>query len=73
MKSNSVWKQLNRFKTVSGNNGVQDRLIKLTEQENGNCVALPVFQNKETGEETVAFHPKTIKELVDFLENNPTL
>lgn len=81
MKSLSVWKKLNRFKTVDGNNGamyfysrqktqgVNDRLIKLIEQDNGQCVALPVFQNKETGEETVVFHAKTIKQLVEFLEN----
>lgn len=77
MNSNSVAKKLGVFKSV-GNNGAvyyysrtkptgTDRQVKVVQQENGNCIALPLFV-EESGEERVVFHAKTIKSLVQFLQ-----
>lgn len=80
MKTSSVISKLSRFKDVKDEKaqwfysrvkttGSQDRLIKVVEQGKNKCIALPVFQDKETGEVIVAFHATTIKSLVEFLEN----
>ena len=80
MKTNSVTKKLGNFKSVTDKNGAlcfysrvegrtQDRIVKVVDQEEGSCIALPIFINKETGEEQVVFHATTIKSLVEFLEN----
>ena len=80
MKRNSIIKKLGHFQSVTDKDGhlcfysrqktegIQDRIVKLFVQD-GHCIALPIFQNRESGEETVVFHAKTIKSLVVFLEN----
>ena len=80
MKLGSVESKLGKFKSVGNEGavwyysrvkteGTEDRLVKVIDQGNSKCIALPVFQNKETGEVRVAFHATTVKSLVEFLEN----
>jgi hypothetical protein len=79
MKLSSVLKKLARFKDIKDSKAQwfysrkkptgNDRLIKVIDQGNGRCVALPVFQDDD-GEVRVAFHATTLKSLVSFLEEN---
>ena len=77
MKLNSVFGKLGRFKHVhDAKRGHYfysrqqpkglDRMVRVIEQD-GLAVCLPIFVEQD-GTETVAFHAKTIKSLVDFLE-----
>lgn len=77
-KTKSVWKKLGVFKENGPQeNGAryfysrvrtpQDKYVKIIEQENGNCVALPIIMERD-GTERVVFHATTIKSLVDFLK-----
>ncbi len=76
MKSNSVRSKLGKFKSVSDSNGAiwyysrntknKNRYVKMIDQGNGKCIALPVFQDDD-GSVRVAFHATTIKSLMEFL------
>lgn len=73
MKTLSVYKKLGHFRTHQAGNAMyftsraQDkRFVKVWEQENGRCVALPMIV--QDGNEVVAFHPKTVKSLLEFME-----
>ena len=78
MKLNTVLKKLGKFKDIKDSNAQwfysrkaptgNDRLVKVIEQGNGKCIALPVFQDND-GEIRIAFHATTVKSLVEFLEN----
>ena len=77
MKTNSVVKKLGNFKSVTDENGAlyfysrinegADKVIKVVNQGNGRCVALPIIIEAD-GEERVSFHATTIKSLVEFLK-----
>jgi hypothetical protein len=81
MKTNRVHGALSKFKSVSNfkkSNSMifysrqkpvngQDRYIEVIDQ-GGNAIALPIIIEAD-GTERVAYHPKTIKGLVEFLEN----
>lgn len=76
MTINSILKKLGRFgyMTTDKNTYVfwtrnpefKNRYVKVVDQ-NGRAVALPLFVDKD-GNETVVFHAKTVKSLVQFLE-----
>lgn len=78
MKSNSVWAKLGRFRNHQDNKGAfiftsrvpqnyrLGRMVKVVDQGE-NVVCLPIVVEAD-GTEHVAFHAKTIKSLVDFLE-----
>lgn len=75
MLTKSVWKQLGRFRNFQDNKrGMifqsrvnENRIVRMVDQY-GMAVALPIFID-QYGRETVAFHPRSIKALVEFLEN----
>ena len=75
MKTSSVYKKISRFQSVSDKDGnicfysradVKGHIVKIVDQGNGNCVALPIIE--KDGEQKVLFHAKTIKSLVEHLE-----
>lgn len=76
MKTDSVIKKLSVFGFTVNDKGAYyfwtrneafaNRQVKVVDQ-NGRAVALPMFVDKD-GNETVVFHAKTIKSLVDFLK-----
>jgi hypothetical protein len=76
MKTNNVRSKLSHFKAVSTQNGIAyysrreypgaDRIVEVIDQ-GGNAVCLPMFQEKD-GTTRIAYHPDTIKSLIEFLE-----
>ena len=74
MKTNTVHSKLGHFRSWSGNKGEMifqsranlNRIIKVVDQ-GGNAIALPCYVD-ENGQEVVAFHAKTIKSLIDFID-----
>lgn len=76
MKTKSVHSRLSRFKSVSTKRGIAfysrviptgaDRYVELIDQD-GMAVTLPIIVEKD-GSERVAYHPNTIKGLIEFLE-----
>ncbi len=76
MKSKTVWAKLGRFRNHQDNKGafiftsrasqVVSRFVKVIDQ-GASLVCLPVVIEAD-GTERVAFHAKTVKSLVDFLE-----
>lgn len=79
MKLSTVLNKLGHFKSVQDKNGntifysrstdarVNNRIVKVVNQDSGNCVALPILESSQ-GEQDVIFHAKTVKSLVQFLE-----
>lgn len=76
MKTKSVVSRLRMFKSVSTKNGVafysrqtpneNDRYVEVIDQ-GGNAVTLPIIVLAD-GTERVAYHPNTIKGLIEFLK-----
>lgn len=77
MKTNSVIRKLSKFKSVSKSNlqtyfysrkkhSGEDRAVLVVDQ-GGQAICLPVYV-ESNGCETVAFHAKSIKSLIEFLE-----
>lgn len=78
MKSKAVWAKLGRFRNHQDNKSAfiftsrdpqnyrLGRMVKVVEQGE-NAICLPIVVESD-GTERVAFHAKTIKSLVDFLE-----
>jgi hypothetical protein len=75
MKYSNAVKKLSKFRSYSGKHGHLifqsrsnlDKIVQLVNQD-GQAIALPCYVD-ENGREEVAFHAKTIKSLVEFLEN----
>lgn len=74
MKTASVIKALSKFRNWEHKGNVffqsrsnLNRVIQVVDQ-NGSVIALPL-QIDQDGNQTVAFHAKTVKSLVEFLEN----
>jgi hypothetical protein len=76
VKTNSVIKKLGVFGFTVNKKGewyfwtrndkFSNRQVKVVDQD-GRAIALPLFVDKQ-GNETVVFHAKTIKSLVNFLK-----
>ncbi len=75
MKTQTVFKKLGHFRSFTDNNSAMvfqsranlNRIVRVVDHY-GIAVALPIFID-QYGSEIVAFHAKTIKQLVEFLEN----
>lgn len=79
MKTKSVTKALSHFRSFQDNKRGMiyqsranlGRIIRVVDQD-GTAVALPIYID-ENGREEVAFHAKSIKSLVEFLEEGARL
>jgi len=74
MKTTSVHKALSKFRSWSDvkrgmvfqSRANDSKIIRVVDQD-GTAIALPLYID-EAGRETVAFHAKTVKSLVNFLQ-----
>jgi phage/plasmid primase-like uncharacterized protein len=76
MKTNMVHKRLGKFRSFNYGmkpnemifqSRLNDKRYVLVIDQDGTAVALPMIVNPD-GSERVAYHPNTIKSLVEFLE-----